>query len=87
MTTSIRLDRTLEQRLQCLAARTGRTKAYILREMIGSRLEDLEDYYLASATMQKVYSDKEKVYSALDVRKGLGLMEKKSPEASIKGCQ
>jgi predicted DNA-binding protein len=87
MTTSIRLDRTLEQRLHGLAERTGRTKAHILREMIASRLEDLEDYYLASATMENVYNDKEKVYSALDVRKGLGLIKKKFPKASIKGCQ
>jgi predicted DNA-binding protein len=55
--------------------------------MIESRLEDLEDYYLASATMENVHKDKENVYSALDVRKGLGLIMKKSPEASPRGRQ
>jgi RHH-type rel operon transcriptional repressor/antitoxin RelB len=87
MTTSIRIDRTLEQQLHRLAERTGRTKAYFLREMIESRLEDLEDYYLASATMENVHKDKENVYSALDVKKGLGLIKKKSPKASLRGHQ
>jgi RHH-type rel operon transcriptional repressor/antitoxin RelB len=87
MTTSIRIDRTLEQQLHRLAERTGRTKAYFLREMIESMLEDLEDYYLASATMENVHKDKENVYSALDVKKGLGLIKKKSPKASLRGHQ
>jgi predicted DNA-binding protein len=55
--------------------------------MIESRLEDLEDYYLASATMENVHKDKENVYSALDVKKGLGLIKKKSPKASLRGHQ
>jgi RHH-type transcriptional regulator, rel operon repressor / antitoxin RelB len=41
--------------------------------MIESGLEDLEDYYLASATMENVRRGKEKVHSAKDVRKDLGL--------------
>jgi RHH-type transcriptional regulator, rel operon repressor / antitoxin RelB len=85
MTTSIRLDRTFEQRLHRLAARTGRTKAYYLREIIESGLEDLEDYYLASATMENVRKGNENVYSALDVRNGLGLIKKKSPKAALRG--
>ena len=87
MATSVRLDTAIEQRLDRLAQRTGRTKAYYLREMIESRLEDLEDYYLASATMENVHKDKENVYSALDVKKGLGLIKKKSPKASLRGHQ
>ena len=54
MVTSIRLDPETEQRLEQLAAKTGRTKAYYLRELVSSGLEDLEDYYLASATMERV---------------------------------
>ena len=87
MVTSIRIDRSVERRLDRLVERTGRTKAFYLREMIESGLEDLEDYYLASATMENVRKDKEKVFSARDVRKGLGLIMKKSPEASPRGRQ
>jgi RHH-type rel operon transcriptional repressor/antitoxin RelB len=73
MATSIRLDPAIEERLDRLAERTGRTKAYYLREMIESGLEDLEDYYLASMTLENVRRGKEKVHPAKDVRKDLGL--------------
>jgi len=73
MATSVRLDPAVEKRLDRLAERTGRTKAYYLREMIESGLEDLEDYYLASTIMEDVRRGKEKVHSAKDVRKDLGL--------------
>jgi RHH-type rel operon transcriptional repressor/antitoxin RelB len=73
MATSIRLDPIIEQRLDHLAAQTGRTKAYYLRELVTNGLEDLEDYYLADATMERVRKGEEKVYPADQVRKALGL--------------
>ena len=73
MATSIRLDPVIEQRLDRLATQTGRTKAYYLRELVTNGLDDLEDYYLAAATMERVRKGEEKVYSAEDVRKDLGL--------------
>ena len=54
MATSIRLDSATEQRLDNLAAQTGRPKAYYLRNLVRNGLEDLEDYYLAAATMERV---------------------------------
>jgi Ribbon-helix-helix protein, copG family len=41
MVTSIRLDLATEQRLDKLAARTGRTKAYYLRELVAQVKADL----------------------------------------------
>lgn len=73
MATSIRLDPVIEQRLDQLATQTGRTKAYYLRELVTNGLDDLEDYYLAAATMERVRKGEEKVYSAERVRKDLGL--------------
>lgn len=73
MATSIRLDPAIEQRLDQLSAHTGRTKAYYLRELVTNGLDDLEDYYLAAATMERVRKGEEKVYSAEQVRKDLGL--------------
>lgn len=73
MATSIRLDPAVEQRLDHLAAQTGRTKAYYLRELVANGLADLEDYYLAATTMERVRKGDEKVYSAQQVRKDLGL--------------
>ncbi len=73
MPTSVRLDPVTEQRLDHLAARTGRTKAYYLRELVTQGLDDLEDYYLAASTMERVRKSEEKVYSAAQVRKDLGM--------------
>ncbi len=73
MATSIRLDPAIEQRLDHLAAQTGRTKAYYLRELVANGLEDLEDFYLADATMERVRKGQEKVHSAEKIRKELGL--------------
>jgi RHH-type transcriptional regulator, rel operon repressor / antitoxin RelB len=73
MATSIRLDAKIEQRLDFLAEKTGRTKAYYLRELIEQGLEDLEDYYLGMAVLERVRKGEEKVYSAEQVRKQLGL--------------
>lgn len=73
MATSIRLAQETEQRLDFLAANTGRTKAYYLREIIEQGLEDLEDYYLAANVLERVRKGQEQVHSAADVRRDLGL--------------
>ena len=75
MATSIRLDPAIEQRLDHLAASTGRTKAYYLRELVTNGLEDLEDFYLASATMERVRKGEETVHSLDDVERQLGLAD------------
>ena len=73
MATSIQLDPVTEQRLDRLAAQTGRTKAYYLRELVKNGLDELEDYYLADATMERVRKGEEKVYSTEEIREDLGL--------------
>ena len=45
--TSLRLDPEVEQRLNDLAERTGRSKTYYITEAVRLHLEDLEDTYLA----------------------------------------
>jgi RHH-type rel operon transcriptional repressor/antitoxin RelB len=52
MATSIRLSAKAERRLDFLAAQTGRTKAFYLRQMIESGLGDLEDYHLAADVLE-----------------------------------
>ena len=73
MAVSIRLDPEVEQRLDHLAAQTGRAKSYYLRELIEGGLEDLEDFYLADATMERVRRGSEKLLDSNQVRKNLGL--------------
>ena len=73
MATSIRLSPELSSRLDRLAAMTGRTKAFYLREIIESGIGEMEDYYLAADTLERVRKGQEKVYSAALVRNELGL--------------
>ena len=73
MATSIRLAPEISNRLDRLAAKTGRTKAFYLREMIESGIGEMEDYYLAAETLERVRTGKERVYSAAAVRSDLGL--------------
>lgn len=73
MATSIRLEPALEQRLDRLASQTGRSKAYYLRELISMGMDDLEDLYLAAATMERVRKGEERVFSLDDVERDLGL--------------
>ena len=46
---AIRLSDSIEERLNTLAAETGRTKTALAREAIVEYIDDLEDYYLAEA--------------------------------------
>ncbi len=73
MATSVRLNPDTEKRLDNLAAMTGRTKAYYIREMIESSIEDMEDYYRAVAISERIRKGQERVYSLDEVERELGL--------------
>ena len=73
MPTSVRLPEEIERRLDFLAEKTGRTKAYYIRELIADHLGDLEDYYLAAELLERVRKGTEPVIPAARVRRELGL--------------
>jgi RHH-type rel operon transcriptional repressor/antitoxin RelB len=73
MATSVRLTPELSDRLENLVTKTGRTKAFYLRQIIEDGLTDIEDYYLGISIRDRVLSGQEKVHSADSVRKDLGL--------------
>jgi RHH-type rel operon transcriptional repressor/antitoxin RelB len=50
-TLALRLPREIEERLEALSRRTGRTKSFYAREAILEHLEDLEDSYLAQEAL------------------------------------
>lgn len=73
MSTSVRLPDEIEERLGQLAKRTGRSKSFYIRELVEDHIDELEDYYLAGATFERVRAGKEKVHSAKSVREQLEL--------------
>ena len=50
---AIRLPSTLEDRLNLLAEKTGRSKSYYARQAIEAFLEDKEDYLLAVSRLEE----------------------------------
>lgn len=49
---SLRLDQEIENRLDHLAAVTGRTKSFYIRRLIEEHIDDLEDRYIAEARLE-----------------------------------
>ena len=73
MSTSIRLSPEIEHRLASIVEKTGRTKSYYIREMIDRSIDDVEDYYLATAVAERVRNGEEEVFTAEEIRRDLGL--------------
>lgn len=73
MATSIRLPEDVERRLDALADKTGRTKAFYIREMITRHIDELEDYYLAADVVERLRKGEERTFTAQEVRRDLGL--------------
>jgi len=73
MATSIRLPEEIERRLDALAEKTGRTKAFYIREMILSHIDEMEDYYLAADVLERLRKGDERAFTAREVRHDLGL--------------
>jgi RHH-type rel operon transcriptional repressor/antitoxin RelB len=66
---ALRLNPEIEERLDRLAKKTGRTKSYYAREAILEHLDDLEDAYLALRRLERPA----KTFSAKEVKRELGL--------------
>ena len=69
----IRIPKSIGQRLDTLAKRTGRTKTFYIREAILEHLDDLEDIYFAEKVLQRVRSGEEPISSLDEVEHRLGL--------------
>ena len=56
---AVRIPKEIEERLDRLAKKTGRTKTYYVREAILEHLDELEDIYLAEQVLVDVKAGKE----------------------------
>jgi RHH-type rel operon transcriptional repressor/antitoxin RelB len=70
---AIRLPEDIEMRLDRLAKRTGRTKTFYAREAVLAHIEDLEDTYLAEATLEDIRAGRSKTLPLESVMKKHGL--------------
>lgn len=69
----IRVPTEIKARLENLSAATHRPVAFYVREALLEHLEDLEDIYLADATMERVRAGKSELISTEQLSKNLGL--------------
>ena len=66
---SVRLEPELEEKLNCLAQETGRSKSYYAREAIREYLEEREDYLKGTAALQR----REPIITLDELERRLGL--------------
>ena len=64
---AVRLPEETDSRLAALAAKTGRTKTFYVREAIETHLEDLEDYYLAAEVSERIARGEENTISLAEL--------------------
>ena len=69
---AVRLDKNLEERLERLAAKTGRTKTFYARAAIEAHLDDLEDFFLAEERLKDFRSGDAVPLADLKAELGLG---------------
>ena len=73
MTYSIRLPHEIEDRLEVLSARTGRSKSFYVKEAILEHLGDIEDIYLAEKRLVDIHAGRAKTVSLQEVMKRYGM--------------
>jgi RHH-type rel operon transcriptional repressor/antitoxin RelB len=72
---AIRLPAEIEERLDKLARKTGRTKTYYARAAILEYLDDLEDVHLAEKRYASLLAGKSGTLSLEEVERALGLAD------------
>lgn len=73
MPTSVRLPHETEERLDRLAASTGRSKAFYLRELVTAGLDRLEWEYSVAQNAVEIRAGRRQTVPSDEVRRALGL--------------
>ena len=69
MTYSIRLPHEIEDRLENLSVKTGRSKSFYVREAILDHLDDVEDTFLAEKRLERINSGRTQTVPLQEVMK------------------
>lgn len=73
MPLSIRLPQDVEERLDVLAAKTGRSKTFYVTQAIREHLDDIEDLYLAEQRLIEIQAGRTQTIPLEDLMKRHGL--------------
>jgi RHH-type rel operon transcriptional repressor/antitoxin RelB len=69
--TAVRLPDEIFDRLQALAAKTGRMTTFYIREAIQEHLDDLEDLYMAEQAIERLSRGESRLVDAEEFWRGL----------------
>ena len=70
-TLAIRLPDEMHERLNRLSQETARPKAFYIKAALDEYLDDIEDTYLAEATLERISRGEEQVLSAEEFWRGM----------------
>ncbi|MEX6507334.1 DUF6290 family protein [Jiella sp. M17.18] len=70
---TLELSPEVNERLETLAKRTGRSKSFFAEEAILRQIEDLEDVYLAEQELAEVRAGRSRTRPLADVMKTYGV--------------
>jgi RHH-type rel operon transcriptional repressor/antitoxin RelB len=70
-TLAIRLPDEMHERLNRLSQETARPKAFYIKAALDEYLDDIEDIYLAEATLERIKRGEERVLSAEEFWRGM----------------
>jgi predicted DNA-binding protein len=73
MATSIELDSVMDARLDQLVRSTGRSKEFLLHELIACGMDEIEDIYLACLEIERLQSGESATRPLDAVSEDLGL--------------
>ncbi|HEV2364153.1 MAG TPA: TraY domain-containing protein [Caulobacteraceae bacterium] len=71
--TAVRLPESIYERLRALAARTGRTATFYVRQALETHLDELEDLYLAEQAVERLRRGEGRTWSLEAAERELGL--------------
>jgi RHH-type rel operon transcriptional repressor/antitoxin RelB len=66
---NVRFNHEIQNRLTFLAKETGRTISYYIREAVESKIEDLEDIYLAEKALEDIKAGRSSVITWDDIKR------------------
>ncbi len=72
---SVQLPDDVANRLNQLAALTGRSKSFYITEAVLEHLDDLEDVYLAEKRLEDIRAGRSKTHTLEEVERDLGLAD------------
>lgn len=73
MTYSIRLPHEIENRLEKLSLKTGRSKSFYVKEAILEHLDDIEDVYLAEKRLEDIRAGRTQTIPLQKIMKKYGM--------------